>query len=51
MVDDYRRLRDREGWDWGGDWRIDPQAAWETLPCRLPVPLARLLSGSRSSRT
>ena len=46
MLDEYRRLRGESAWDWGLDWRIDPVGTWETLPCRLPVALSRMVVGS-----
>jgi hypothetical protein len=46
MLAAYRRLRSESVWDWGVDWRVDPLGTWETLPCRLPVPLSREIVGS-----
>ena len=45
MLAEYLRLRAESAWDWGFDWRVDPLGTWETLPCRLPVPLSRKILG------
>jgi hypothetical protein len=45
MLAEYRHLQRESSWDWGLDWRANPLEADEIIPCRLPVALARLVTG------
>jgi len=45
MLDRYRALKAERPWDWGHDWSLMPFFDVQMIPCRVAVPLSKVVNG------